>query len=110
MVCSNNITNMNRPVKGFIRVFIGIDLTAGNGFTILPFERSIIMKVSDLQDYLKYVREKYGDLEIVTTHREEGWPYPEFAPDTFVPVTNVDVEQETSAASESNGKNYVVIT
>lgn len=110
MVCINNITNLKRPVKGFIRVFIGIDLTAGNGFTIFPFERSIIMKVSDLQDYLKYVREKYGDLEIVTTHREDGWPYPEFAPDTFVPVTNVDVEQETSAASESNGKNYVVIT
>ena len=42
MVCINNITNMTRPVKGFIQGFIGIDLTAGNEFTIFPFERSIM--------------------------------------------------------------------
>jgi hypothetical protein len=42
MVCINNITNMNRPVKGFIQGFIGIDLTAGHEFTIFPFVRSIM--------------------------------------------------------------------
>lgn len=63
------------------------------------------MKVSDLQDYLKYVMETYGDIEIVTTHREESWLYSE-----FVPITNVDVEREQSAVSDKDGPCCVVIS
>ena len=63
------------------------------------------MKVSDLQDYLKYVMENYGDIEIVTSHREENWLYSE-----FVPITNVDVEREQSAVSDKEGPCCVVIS
>lgn len=62
------------------------------------------MKVSQLKEFVQYVLDTYGDIEIVKPHREDGWLYSEFEP-----ITDVDVEHETGHY-ESTDPVYMVIS
>ena len=61
------------------------------------------MRASELIDEIQSIMAKYGDIDCVKPHREDGWLYPEFEP-----ITNVDADQEVKC-HESVGPFYLVI-